>query len=224
VVEAGLWLMSKKVLISPISIKDLDWIGTTIELSITKDQVKNSPDMDTDRPISRQAEIDYLGYYSYPSYWGNMGLWGVYSSPYMIAPGYSSIAPQPDEAEFEVDEFARVDTALIQEQDRHLRSHHAVIDYHLEAKDGDLGHVQGMLIDIDTWAIRYLIINTSNWWLGHLVLIAPTWISEVSWPYAKMYVGLTQQQIKDAPVYDPAVPFNREDEKSLSRYYGNNEE
>ena len=48
--------------------------------------------------------------------------------------------------------------------------------YRIEASDGGIGHVQGLLLDEDTWAIRYLIVDTSNWWLGHQVLIAPQWI------------------------------------------------
>ncbi len=82
--------------------------------------------------------------------------------------------------------------------------------YHLEATDGDLGHLQGMLIDTDTWAIRYLIINTSNWWLGHQVLIASNSIKEVSWGTFKIYVDMTQQQVKGAPLFDPDIPFNDE--------------
>lgn len=207
VVETGHWLASKKVLLSPISIKNVNLEGKTLTVSISREQVKNSPDIDTQKSVSRQHEVDYLGYYGYPPYWGNTGLWGGYSSPHMIAPGYSSVAPQPDEG---IDMFADADAIRHRNQDRHLRSSLAVMDYHLEATDGDLGHLQGMLIDTDTWAIRYLIINTSNWWLGHQVLIAPTSIKEVSWGTSKVYVDMTQQQVKGAPLFDPDIPFNDE--------------
>ena len=46
-----------------------------------------------------------------------------------------------------------------------------------------------MLVDERTWAIRYLIVDTSNWWGGHHVLVAPQWIEAVSWPDAKVSVG-----------------------------------
>ena len=51
--------------------------------------------------------------------------------------------------------------------------------YRVEATDGDIGHVAGYLLDPVTWAIRYLVVDTSNWWLGHQVLIAPRWIDAV---------------------------------------------
>jgi len=222
VVETGSWFASKKVLLSPISIKHLNREDKTLTVSISREQVKNSPNIDTQQPVSRQHETDYLGYYGYPFYWGGAGLWGGYSSPYMIAPGYISMTPQPESSIDVADMFADVDAMRYRNQDHHLRSTLAVTGYHLEATDGDLGHLQGMLIDTDTWAIRYLIINTGNWWLGHLVLIAPQWIKEVSWVTSKIYVAMTQQQVKDAPLFDPAIPFNREHEKGIHLHYGRN--
>jgi hypothetical protein len=58
-----------------------------------------------------------------------------------------------------------------------------------------MGHVQGLLFDDDTWAIRYFIVDTSNWWVGHQVLVAPRWIQDISWPDATVAVSLTQQAL-----------------------------
>jgi hypothetical protein len=44
--------------------------------------------------------------------------------------------------------------------DPHLRSCQEVIKYHIQASDGDIGHLQSLLIEEDTWAIRYLIVKT----------------------------------------------------------------
>jgi hypothetical protein len=210
VVETGSWLKSKKVLLSPISIKQIELKDKQLSVSITREQVKNSPEIDTQKPVSRQYEVDYMGYYGYPYYWGNSGFWGGYSSLYMIAPGYASVAPQPDGGLDAPDIFADVDSMRYRDQDHHLRSSRVVTGYELEAKDGDIGHIQGMLIDSETWAIRYLIVNTSNWWVGHLVLIAPHWIKEVSWTNSKIYVDMTKEEIKSAPLYDPDQPFDLE--------------
>ncbi|MEO8925488.1 MAG: hypothetical protein ABI330_22165, partial [Caldimonas sp.] len=61
----------------------------------------------------------------------------------------------------------------------------------------------GMLTDDETWAIRYLIVNTSNWWVGHKVLISPEWIKDVSWDDRTISIQLTRQAVKEAPRYDP---------------------
>jgi hypothetical protein len=74
--------------------------------------------------------------------------------------------------------------------DCHLRSRAVVTGYDIQATDGDIGHVKDVLVDDRTWAIRYLIVDTSNWWGGHDVLIAPQWIKAVSWPLAKVSVDL----------------------------------
>ena len=57
--------------------------------------------------------------------------------------------------------------------DPHLRSTAAVTGYHIHASDRLIGHVENLLIDDVTWGIRYLIIDTKNWWPGKHVLMSP---------------------------------------------------
>jgi hypothetical protein len=107
-----------------------------------------------------------------------------------------------------------------QHDDPHLRSGNAVMRYYVHASDGDIGHVGGFLVEEKSWAIRYLIVNTSNWWVGHEVLIAPQWIDKVDWMGSKVSVGLTREAIKRSPLYDSATPFNREQEAGIHSHYG----
>ncbi len=81
VVETGTWLSDRKVLISPIAIGRPNWTDKVLPVSITKEQVKDGPDIDTEKPVSRQHEISYLGYYGYPYYWDGGGLWGAGAYP-----------------------------------------------------------------------------------------------------------------------------------------------
>jgi hypothetical protein len=101
-----------------------------------------------------------------------------------------------------------------------LRSCNALLRYHIEATDGGMGQVKGLLVDEETWAIRYLIVETSNWWFGHQVLIASQWIQEMSWPDATIAVNLTRQAVKDAPAYEPSLSLTREHEVDLYRHHG----
>src|ERR1039458_3522420 len=77
VVETGGFFGGRQVLISPISFREVDWSTHRFHLALTIDKVKNSPSVDTDKPVSRQNERDYFGYYGYPYYWGDSGLWGM---------------------------------------------------------------------------------------------------------------------------------------------------
>lgn len=213
VVETGSWLLSRKVLLSPIAVKHLNREDKTLTVAISMEQVESSPHIDTQKPVSRQYEIDYLGYYGYPYYWGNADLWGSYPNPCVVASSY--VEGKTSEVK-----VADKDAVGHHKDDHHLQSCKAVIDYHIHAADGDIGHLEGMLIDEETWAIRYLIINTSNWWLGHQVLVAPQWIKDVSWIESKIHVNLTRQEVQDAPLFDSSVPFNRELEKGIHLHYG----
>jgi hypothetical protein len=215
VVETGSWFSSKKVLLSPMAIKSLNLEKKAITVAITRAQVRDSPDIDKHTPVSRQFEIDYASYYGYPLYWGGSGLWGMYPNPHMTASNYESGALDTFDDDDDDD-----DAMQYRDKDHHLRSINEVIGYHIEASDGEIGHLQGMLIDLETLAIRYLIINTQNWWVGNLVLIAPQWIKEVYWPTQKISVDMTQQQVKDAPFFDLEGTHNREQEKEIYLHYG----
>ena len=85
--------------------------------------------------------------------------------------------------------------------DSHLRSTGAVTGYHIEAMDGEIGHVAGFLMDDETWAIRYIEVATRNWWPGKKVLFSPAWIQKVSWVNSEVNVGLYRDAIQTAPVW-----------------------
>jgi hypothetical protein len=220
VVDAGTWLSNRKVLISPISVHHADWRQRTLPVSISRDQVKNSPAIDTDKPVSRQNEEQYMGYYGYPFYWSGGGMWGEGLYPNALVPDFPGYGVDRVERERELEAYRRDERARHRNDDPHLRSCNAVTGYHIHATDGDIGHVSGFLVDDDTWAIRYLVIDTSNWWVGHKVLIAPSWIKGVHWSDQTVSVDLRRQSIKNAPTYEPTSNWDREQELSLYRYYG----
>ena len=220
VVETGSWLFSRKVLISPIAAGKPDWTAKRLPVSLTREQIKNSPDIDTDMPVTRQHETDYLDYYSYPYYWGGTGLlWGRSGTPMVLPPGDAGYGSAPA-AHAEADAAQARTEARQSHQDPHLRSCKAVVGYAIEASDGEIGHVQGLLVDEDSWAIRYLVVSTGNWWKGHEVLVAPQWIQRVSWAERSVTVDLTREALKQAPWYDPASPVSREMEVAVFKHHG----
>lgn len=218
VVETGSWLASRKVLISPVSLTSPHPDDKVLSVSITREQVKNSPNIDTDKPVSRQHEIDYLGYYGYPTYWDGGGLWGAGAMPGLMIPEPGLVPADPLSAAAGADPALAADLASRHaHDDPHLRSCKSITGYHLQARDGEIGHVDGWVIDEDTWAVRYLVVDTSNWWRGRRVLLAPQWIHEVDWGEAKVVVEMTQEAIKRSPPWD-ALP-TREQEMGLYAHY-----
>ena len=209
VIDTGggfLELDGRQVLISPIFFRQAEWSTHRFHLALTLDKIKNSPSVDVDKPVSRQHERDYYRYYGYPYYWGYSGIWGMGSYPGVLAAGTWNEGP--DEHSDKIP------------GDVHLRSAGEVRGYHVQGSDEAIGHVEDFIVDDETWEIRYLVIDTSNWWFGQKVLVAPHWASCISWPERKLYVDLSRQAIKKSPAWNAAAAINREYETRLYDYYG----
>ncbi len=56
------FLSARRVLVSPISFRNAEWSNRHFHLALTKDRIKNSPSVDTEKPVSRQHEADYNRY------------------------------------------------------------------------------------------------------------------------------------------------------------------
>ena len=148
VANTGNWLTGRQVLISPYALKTMEKDEQTIAVNLTKKQIEDSPSLDTDKPVSKQFEHAYYGYYGWPMYWSGSYMWGNY--PYIVR--------DP--------ELWKISAQEKKKWDSNLRSTHEVSGYHIQAAAGEIGHVEDFIIDDETWAIRFLIIDTQNWWPG----------------------------------------------------------
>jgi hypothetical protein len=210
VVDTGGWLLGRKVLVSPISIGRAARDQQSLAVNLTKKQIEDSPSIDTDKPVSRQYETAYYDYYHYPSYWGGPYLWGPTAFPGEV------IAPPPSDLAMEA---AAKRQPLAESSDPHLRSAREVSDYYIEATDGEIGHVEDFLVDDENWAIRYMLIDTKNWWPGKKVVVSPDWIERVSWADSRVYVNESRDNIQHAPEFESNEALTREFEARLHHHY-----
>ncbi|MEO7493391.1 MAG: PRC-barrel domain-containing protein [Massilia sp.] len=207
-VDTGTWLTRREVLISPYSVVP-PLVGNAINVSLTRDQVKDSPDIDTHKPVSRQHEREYLGYYGYPTYWNTGGLWAMGGYPIVPPEALSHYDDRHEQLESEV-----------KPEDAHLRSIKNVRGYFIEASDGSIGHIDDFIFDVESWAIRYVLVDTSSWWQGSKkVLIATTWIERIDWLDSRAFTTLTREAIKKSPPYDVSAILDREFETRLHDTY-----
>jgi len=183
VVDTGSWLPASQVLISPYALIAVDREDKNISINLTKKKIEDSPSLNTDKPVSRQFEDSYYGYYGYPSYWGGSYMWG----------GNSSLTRSQ--------QLLGASRQIGKTWDSHLRSTRHVGGYHIQATDGQIGHVDDFIVDDESWAIRYLIIDTNNWWAGKKVLIAPKWIDSINWVESKIFLNVTRETVQQAPEY-----------------------
>jgi hypothetical protein len=216
----------RQVLIPSISLGAPDPVANVFPVLLTRQQVMDSPDVDTDKPVSRQHQHGGQGFYEYPAYWKNSLSGPQQRYPGPITPEVTVLASDriSDERQT-LDACADASNyaARRAHDDPHLRSALAVTQYHVHALDGDIGHVKGVLIDEKTWAIRYLIVNTSAWWTGHQALIAPEWIDDIEWVEAMITVDVTRDAIQSAPAYDPTTTPDREFETNTYKHFGRDE-
>jgi hypothetical protein len=204
VADTGNWLTGTQVLISPYALAAVNKEEQYIAIDLTKKQIEDSPSLNTDKPVSRQFEEGYYEYYGWPMYWGGPFMWGAYPSyPYIVRDREKWREPTQGEKAW----------------DPHLRSTQDVSGYHIQAADGDIGHVEDFIIDDETWAIRYLIVDTQNWWPGKKVRVSPQWIELVSWSESTVFVNLTREAIKQSPEYTEESLLTRDYETGLHRHY-----
>jgi sporulation protein YlmC with PRC-barrel domain len=135
-VDAGTWLPGRRVLISPVSVRNSD--PTTFHIALSTQQVTTSPDGTIIRvvPVSSAAQGGVER--------GTMGRGG-------------------------------------EGRDGHLQAATAVLGYTVQAEDGEIGHVKDVLVDDKAWAIRYLVVDTRDWWPGKRVLVSPEWLTRAAW-------------------------------------------
>ena len=74
--------------------------------------------------------------------------------------------------------------------------------FHIHATDGQIGHVDDFLIDEETWTIRYVIVDTSNFFGGKWVVVSPSVVTRIEWGNLRVDVSLTRAQIKNGPTLE----------------------
>ena len=201
VADTGSWLATRKVLISPYALNSVIQSDKDISVNLTKKQIEKSPSLESHKPVSQQFEDDYYGYYGWPTYWSGSSVWG-----------YSTHLERDRNKWGQLSKGAKA-------WDRHLRSTHAVTGYHLQALDGEIGHVEDFIIDDENWTIRYLVVVTKNWWPGKKVLVSPMWIERMSWDESKVFTNLSRQTIKESPEYTEESLLTRDYEIALHHHY-----
>ena len=81
---------------------------------------------------------------------------------------------------------------------------------HIHATDGEIGHIDDVLVDEQTCALRYFVVDTSNWIGGKWVAIAPSQLRAIDWVRGRIEVDLTREQIKNGPSLETLDMANAE--------------
>lgn len=191
ILKTGSWFSEKDVLISPDAVLHSHWEPGILPVRLTKDQMLKSPEIETDKPVDRQQEIEIYGHNLWQPYWGNSfyttGLWDI-----------NTQAQLKDQNEVKNDNEKDERNGY----NRHLRSAQVVTGYHIQAIDGVIGHVIDFIFDDQSWQISHVAVDTHNWIGGKKILIPVVNIKEIQWGESKVFVKEKVESIKNS------LPFN----------------
>lgn len=204
----GSWLYGRRVLIAPSALKAPDWEAKTFPVELTREQVRNSPDIDTKKTVTRRHEEELAKHYAWPLYWGEGFYVGGMSGGTIFPPAGKEDKEPQQEGE-----------AAGEPEDARLQGTRAVEGYRLHAVDGLIGHVVDYIVDDDLWIIRYLVADTGIWLPGRKVLISPTWIDSVDWETSEVFVALSRDAVRSSPEFDPSHPVGYAYEETLHGHY-----
>jgi sporulation protein YlmC with PRC-barrel domain len=101
-----------------------------------------------------------------------------------------------------------------------FRSIKELTGYAIHAADGNIGRVHDFYFDDQTWAIRYLVVDTGGWLSSRKVLVAPVALDVPKWESKTLPVRLTKEQVEKSPSIDLDKPVSRQMEEELYAYYG----
>ena len=177
VVDTGGWLSGRKVLVSPVSIDRSKSNEHALAVGLTREQVEHSPDIDADKPVSRQYEEAHARYYGYPLYW---------------VPPEAGVMPPPDPG----GKLARqLKEAERKAAESHLRSSDEVMGYSIHAADGRIGHVEDLRIDDRNWAVAELVVDTRDWLPGKKVLVPASAVDTIDWNTREVRLRMSREDV-----------------------------
>jgi hypothetical protein len=206
IVKTGFWLFGRKVLISPQALQPTDWDNREFPVNLSKEQIRHSPDIDTDEPVSRQQEELLHAYYPWQGYWVG-GLYGV------GAWGIMSTAPVRNETQdWRTEHRPGGDT--------HLRSTERVTGYRILANDGEFGKVINYIVDDTSWEILFLVIKLGTMTNPKRVIISTKWIKEVRWSDSSILVDVSIDKVNASPVYDETTYVDSPYEQLIFDHFG----
>lgn len=212
VVDIGFWILGRKVLLSPAALGKPDWNSQVFPVKLSKNQIENSPDIDTYKPVSREHEISLGNYYRWPFYWTQLHTMAA-------APFVSPVALKEMDSKRQ-DEHAKIQPDSDASAQYKLRSFQELVAYQVEGLDGSLGHVHDFIVDDETWIIRYLVLDADETARGKKILISPLWLRSVSYDEELVRIDLSQDSVVHSPNFDPKKPIQRKYEEIIYDYHG----
>jgi len=185
VIDTGKWLPGRKVLVSTIALDNLSFGSENVCVSITKEQIKNSPDIDTDMPVARQHEIALHQHYGWELYWGGESL---LASPELLESATKHTVESVNKGG--------------KPFNPHLRSTKVITGFHVHATDGNIGRIDDFIVETQTWIITNIVIGIRSFFYNRQVMISSESIDKIILEENKVYINLSEKEIINSNIFE----------------------
>ncbi len=174
-----------------------------------REQVANTPPFDRAEPITRQEEKKLHDLYGWPIYWWEEehdiapigGLWDEERTPEQSAESAAG---------------AEAETEIEPEGTQLLFAGDLVEVYGIQAEGGEVGTLQDIIVDDETWMIPYLVVNLAE---AQRVLLATDYVDTIDLGTRDVYVSLPRDVILAGPAVSAEEPITPALVQSLREYY-----
>ncbi|HEY0056648.1 MAG TPA: PRC-barrel domain-containing protein [Pedobacter sp.] len=228
VVETGGWLSNRKVLLSPAALEMPHRDAEAFPVNLSKDQIKNSPDIDTDKPVSKQQEEELHRHYSWPDNdRAGVGFMTTGMVGGVIAPGVPfeeriaiEVAKEGKDSEDLFDQNNSQNSTENLSGDKHLRSYKATIGHAVKGTNEELGEVEDFLID-DSWSIPYMVMETGSWYVGDKTITSTKNIQKIEWQNSTVLINQSIESLKKNFEFDSSQLNAADFEQNLQNLNSN---
>jgi hypothetical protein len=173
-----------------------------VRLSLTSEQIRNSPETDVSEPVSLRHEIELNQYYGWPADW--------LQEQHDVTPiGEMSGEPERQEAD-DMEEYTGPQLQSISE---------ITGLFQIQANDVEIGKLTDFIIDDETWLIQYLTVEFSESPTGNIILSSDM-VERIDWIGGYISVNALLETIKSSPAYDPSKLLTEKQIQTLHAHYG----
>jgi hypothetical protein len=192
VVEVG----SREVLLSTRALGQPDRVQQVLPITVSREKVMNSPDIDTSKHLTREMERKVYDFYEWPYDWDPNEV------PETL-PGDLTAVPLI-EMELEREEQLVPQTGGRNQPGVNLFNSEDLLGYNVYASNDDRnsGRLHDFFVDSRQWNLRYMVIDTSGLFPGgKKVALAPSWIEAIDEKNSRVIVNLKEETIKNTPEF-----------------------
>ncbi|MFT5208080.1 MAG: hypothetical protein ACI9CF_001848 [Candidatus Omnitrophota bacterium] len=101
-----------------------------------------------------------------------------------------------------------------------LRSVKGLIHYKIQGIDAHIGHIVDLLVDDNSWVLRYLVDDTGHFFPGRKILISPKSIGEIDSATKTTHVKLDKKQVHNSPAAESHKPVSLQKQDEIAQYFG----